>query len=385
MIEHVVIGQLWNPEGSEELRFGWQALKRQLPSSAQVIQTQALTMEALWLEAQALLLPLATSSNRNSKVLLLAHPHLMLAPQTLAALQVGTETAGLNAMCWAFDSKHTHNQDPIEYRTWRGLERYAAAKQSASELQPKGAIHEGALVSLASLATLKASKSLHELVHWQVPSAFAHDFSDYHSGSRSEVIHMVPSAAKKVLDVGGGDGGFLKALKQSHGCETHLAEYSAQSCEVARANVDKVWEGDFFSTPITEKFDCLTFLDVLEHTTVPLHWLERARGLLAGNGSIVASIPNVGHWTVIADLLEGRWDYAPVGIHCITHLRFFTRHSIEAMLDEAGFEVDSLEATHVAPPPWWHTSGLKAATSNALNIEDDNLSAYAFLVRAKLK
>ena len=185
--------------------------------------------------------------------------------------------------------------------------------------------------------------------------------------------------------MGGGDGGFLKALKQSHDCETHLAEYSAQSCEVARAHVDKVWEGDFFSTPITEKFDCITFLDVLEHTTAPLHWLERARGLLAGNGSIVASIPNVGHWTVIADLLEGRWDYAPVGIHCITHLRFFTRHSIKAMLDEAGFEVESLEATHVAPPPWWHTSGLKAATSNALNIEDDNLSAYAFLVRAKLK
>ena len=385
MIEHVVIGHLWNPEGSEELRFGWQALKRQLPSSAQVIQTQALTMEALWLEAQALLLPLASSSNSNSQVLLLAHPHLMLAPQTLAALQVGTETAGLNAMCWAFDSKHTHNQDPIEYRTWRGLERYAAAKQSASELQPKGAFREGALVGLVSLATLKTSKSLQELVHWQVPSAFAHDFSDYHSGSRSEVIHMLPGTCKKVLDVGGGEGGFLKALKQSHGCETHLAEYSAQSCEVARTQVDKVWQGDFFSTPINEKFDCITFLDVLEHTTAPLNWLERARGLLAGNGSIVASIPNVGHWTVIADLLEGRWDYAPVGIHCITHLRFFTRHSIEALLDEAGFEIESLEATRVKPPPWWHTSGFKVATSNALNIEDDNLSAYAFLVRAKLK
>ena len=75
MIEHVVIGHLWNPEGSEELRFGWQALKRQRPSSAQVIQTKALTMEALWLDAQALLLPLATSNNSNSKVLLLAHPH----------------------------------------------------------------------------------------------------------------------------------------------------------------------------------------------------------------------------------------------------------------------------------------------------------------------
>jgi 2-polyprenyl-3-methyl-5-hydroxy-6-metoxy-1,4-benzoquinol methylase len=309
----------------------------------------------------------------------------MLAPQTLAALQEGTETAGLNAICWAFDSKHTHNQDPIEYRTWRGLERYAAAKQSAIKLRPEGAFREGALVGLVSLATLKTSKSLQELVHWQVPSAFAHDFSDYHSGSRSEVIHMVPSAAKKVLDVGGGDGGFLKALKQSHGCETHLAEFSAQACEVAQSRVDKVWQGDFFVTPITEKFDCITFLDVLEHTTEPLRWLEKAREYMSAQGTLVASIPNVGHWSVITDLLEGRWDYAPVGIHCITHLRFFTRHGIEALFEQAGFEIDAIEATHVMPPPWWNTAGMAVATGNALNIDENNLSAYAYLVRAKLK
>jgi 2-polyprenyl-3-methyl-5-hydroxy-6-metoxy-1,4-benzoquinol methylase len=385
MIEYVVMGRLWNPEGSEELRFGWNALQRQLPKSAQVIQAEATTMEALWLEAKLLLSSLVTGKNFNGKVLLLAHPHLILAPQTLVALDLGIDNAGPNAMCWAFDSKNTHNKDPIEYRTWRGLERYAASKQSATQLQPNGAIHEGALVGLASMVTLKISKSLVELDHWQVPNAFAHDFSDYHSGSRSEVIHMVPRSAKKVLDVGGGDGGFLKALQQSHGCETHLAEQSAQSCEVARTQVGKVWEGDFFSTPISEKFDCITFLDVLEHTTEPLRWLERARGLLESNGSIVASIPNIGHWSVIADLLEGRWDYAPVGIHCITHLRFFTRHSIEALFNEAGLEIEAIEATRVEPPPWWHTSELSAATSNALNIQDDNLSAYAFLVRAKLK
>jgi 2-polyprenyl-3-methyl-5-hydroxy-6-metoxy-1,4-benzoquinol methylase len=196
---------------------------------------------------------------------------------------------------------------------------------------------------------------------------------------------MVPLTARKVLDVGGGEGGFLNALKQSHGCETHLAEYAAQACAVAEALVDKVWQGDFFKAAISETFDCITFLDVLEHATEPWHWLERAKELLNANGSIVASIPNVGHWSVVADLLEGRWDYAPVGIHCITHLRFFTRHSIEALFAQAGFEIEAIEATRVEPPPWWHTSGFKSATSNALTIDEDNLSAYAFLVRAKLK
>jgi 2-polyprenyl-3-methyl-5-hydroxy-6-metoxy-1,4-benzoquinol methylase len=164
-----------------------------------------------------------------------------------------------------------------------------------------------------------------------------------------------------------------------------LAEFSAQACEVAQSRVDKVWQGDFFVAHITEKFDCITFLDVLEHTTEPLRWLEKAREYLSVQGTLVASIPNVGHWSVIADLLEGRWDYAPVGIHCITHLRFFTRHGIEALLEQAGFEIDAIEATHVMPPPWWNTAGMAAATGNALNIADNNLSAYAYLVRAKLK
>jgi hypothetical protein len=55
------------------------------------------------------------------------------------------------------------------------------------------------------------------------------------------------------------------------------------------------------------------------------------------------------------------------------------------LFEQAGFEIDAIEATHVMPPPWWNTAGMAAATGNALNIADDNLSAYAYLVRAKLK
>jgi 2-polyprenyl-3-methyl-5-hydroxy-6-metoxy-1,4-benzoquinol methylase len=385
MIDFVFIGHQWNPEGSDELRFGWQALKRQLPQNATLVQTSATSMDELWLVAHRELLAQHAVKLVGGKVLLLAHPHLALAPDTIEALDKALKTEEDHAVCWGFDSQHTHQNDAIEYATWRGLERYADKKHDAALVSLEAPSNQGRLLCATYVATLVNNASMEALQHWGVPQAYAHDFSNYHSGARAEVIHMVPLTARKVLDVGGGEGGFLHALKQSHGCETHLAEYAAQACAVAETCVDKVWQGDFFKAAISETFDCITFLDVLEHATEPWHWLERAKELLNVNGCIVASIPNVGHWSVVADLLEGRWDYAPVGIHCITHLRFFTRHSIEALFAQAGFEIEGIEATRVEPPPWWHTSGFKSATSHALNIDEDNLSAYAFLVRAKLK
>jgi hypothetical protein len=64
-------------------------------------------------------------------------------------------------------------------------------------------------------------------------------------------------------------------------------------------------------------------------------------------------------------------------------LRFFTRHGIEELFRQAGFEIEHVEVTVVEPPIWWQTSGLQAATGHALRIQPDNLSAYAYLVRAK--
>ena len=402
MIKLVVIGKCWDPDGSDELRFGWQALQRQLPKSAKVVHTQATNFEELWVEATALASKLASTfdanldgiatgtgmemSKANDQVLMLAHPHLALPPGCLESLEQTAQLANSEDFVWAYDSKHTAPEHPISYCTWRGLERHAA--QSASKLPAplaKDLQRDAPLVSMAAIGSLISATPLKARTQWGVPQAFAHDYSDYRSGERLEVMNMVPASAYKILDVGGGEGGFLQALKKTRSCETHLAEYSAQACEVAQSRVDKVWQGDFFKAAISETFDCITFLDVLEHATEPWHWLERAKELLTANGCIVASIPNVGHWSVVADLLEGRWDYAPVGIHCITHLRFFTRHSIEALFAQAGFEIETIEATRVEPPPWWHTTGFTSATSNALNIDEDNLSAYAFLVRAKLK
>jgi O-antigen biosynthesis protein len=112
---------------------------------------------------------------------------------------------------------------------------------------------------------------------------------------------------------------------------------------------------------------------VLEHVNAPHRYLQRAVDLLRPAGLIICSIPNVGHWSCVLDLIEGRWDYAPAGIHCATHVRFFTPHSIQSMFRDLGLEV--IEWVEVkAPAP--DTLDLSMLQRN-FNVNQTSLDTYA--------
>lgn len=320
-------------------------------------------------------------------VLLLSHAHLVVADFTLTQLQAGLESGHQMVLC--FGAQHLPPACPPNYCTLRGLERYTQliAQQPP---EPTHALYALPTDSLAYLTTLGALRSLHAggslRAQWQ-PGCFTHDFSNYQQAGRTEVLPWVPAPARRVLDVGGGEGYFLHALRQQHGCETHLAEYSRQACALALPYVDHVWPGDFLTQAFAglphqgqQAFDCITFLDVLEHAVDPSAWLMRAFTLLAPGGVVVASIPNVGHWGVIADLLEGRWDYCPVGIHSITHLRFFTEQGIKELFSQTGYTIEQCEGVQVPCPPQWQQHW---AQTPGLQINRQSWDTYAFLVRAR--
>jgi hypothetical protein len=60
---------------------------------------------------------------------------------------------------------------------------------------------------------------------------------------------------------------------------------------------------------------------------------------------VVASIPNIAHGSVRLALLQGRFRYRDLGLLDDTHLRFFTRESVQRMFDDAGFVIAELERT----------------------------------------
>jgi 2-polyprenyl-3-methyl-5-hydroxy-6-metoxy-1,4-benzoquinol methylase len=101
---------------------------------------------------------------------------------------------------------------------------------------------------------------------------------------------------------------------------------------------------------IEGRFDAVLALELVEHLTETENFLTRVKNLLAPGGRAIFSIPNVGHYSVVEDLIAGRWDYLPIGLLCYTHFRFFTRHTLADWLRRAGIERFELVPQKTEPP-----------------------------------
>lgn len=99
----------------------------------------------------------------------------------------------------------------------------------------------------------------------------------------------------------------------------------------------------------SDRFDLITFNDVLEHIIDPWSVVDGLHERLTPGGRVVATIPNVQYIFNLARLLAGRWDYEDDGILDRTHVRFFTRATCVSLFAERGFIVEQCEGVNPAP------------------------------------
>ncbi|AZI58524.1 methyltransferase domain-containing protein [Nakamurella antarctica] len=154
---------------------------------------------------------------------------------------------------------------------------------------------------------------------------------------------------KSVLDVGCATG-YLAQTLNAFGNWVSGVEYDPEAAETARAHMKRVVVADLDNADLAvamdgEKFDVVVFGDVLEHLRDPLPTLRQARQLLNPDGYIVISIPNVSHGDVRMSLLLGRFQYRNLGLLDTTHLRFFTRDTLQELLTDAGFIATEVRTT----------------------------------------
>lgn len=167
----------------------------------------------------------------------------------------------------------------------------------------------------------------------------------YFSTPRDQLIQLINRTGLRVLDVGCAAGNTGKSLLDSGKAKWVTGiEMVAESGEQAQSVLSEVYIGnveDIIFDWEGREFDCFIFGDVLEHVSNPWGLLRRMRPLLAEDGIVVASIPNVKHWPVISNLmLHDEWRYTESGVLDITHLRFFTRKTAVRLFSETGYSVE---------------------------------------------
>ncbi|HKU19329.1 MAG TPA: class I SAM-dependent methyltransferase [Candidatus Saccharimonadales bacterium] len=147
----------------------------------------------------------------------------------------------------------------------------------------------------------------------------------------------------EVLDVGCWNGTLGRLLIRESNVIIDGIERDATQASVARAvgyrRVDVADLDRGVPAADGRTYDFLLFGDVLEHLIQPERALAELVTRLKPGGRAILSLPNIAFATNRLTHLLGRWDYKDYGILDRTHLRFFTKSSMVALVEGAGLRV----------------------------------------------
>lgn len=181
---------------------------------------------------------------------------------------------------------------------------------------------------------------------------FVHKMGNYYSATREDLLNFIQPNAKKIVDVGAGGGLLGKIIKKNYpDIETYAVEPNKVMADSLKKYYDHVFSCKIEELDIKEKFDAIIMGDVIEHIYNPELTLKKIHSLLNDRGLLIASTPNIGHWSIVKDIIDGRFEYIPFGLLCISHIRFFTYEDLIILMENCGFQIKTLERDKPLPSP----------------------------------
>lgn len=217
---------------------------------------------------------------------------------------------------------------------------------------------------------------------------YAHEI-DPNGGSAAARLARMVDPGLRVLELGTGPGTVTRIL-HSKGCKVTGVEMDPETlamcapfCErTLQANLeDPAWHASLAG----EKFDVVMCADVLEHLRDPRPLLTLLPQFLNDSGCVLMSLPNASHLSVVASLMAGRFPYQSKGLLDTTHLRFFGRDDIDALLRECGLLWQQWQTVQVDPAQaelshFWNQ--LEAAEQEYLRAKCADGLVYQHVVKA---
>ena len=214
-------------------------------------------------------------------------------------------------------------------------------------------------------------------------------FDETPGSTHNVVTDLVPKGGR-VLEFGCATGYMSRVLRDRRGCTVVGVELVPEAAAQAEKECERVIVGDAEALDYEallgeDRFDAITFADVLEHLRDPGQLLRKIRPFLKEDAVVIASIPNVAHGNVRLALLAGEFRYRPSGLLDDTHLRFFTRDGVRDLFEQAGLYVHEwlhkrldIGVTEIASPELPFTAELREWLER-----DQDSTVYQFIVRAR--
>ena len=149
-------------------------------------------------------------------------------------------------------------------------------------------------------------------------------------------LEKIKAPPGKLVDVGAYSGVFVEIAAQ-HGWEACGVEPSRWAVEQAHARGLHMIEGTLETSGVADaSVDVVTMWDVIEHVSDPLGEMQQAHRLLKAGGLLVVHTMDID--SLFARAMGGRWPWLME-----MHIYYFSRRTLKAMLEEAGFTVVRIE------------------------------------------
>jgi len=203
----------------------------------------------------------------------------------------------------------------------------------------------------------------------------------------ARLLRRVPPGGGSVLELGPGPGAMTRVLLE-RGHRVTVVENDPEALEVLKALGVEVISGNLDGTDWLEaiagrRFDAVLACDVLEHLRKPEEVLHRLSEFVAPMGRLVISVPNIAYAGVVAAMRNGIFDYSDKGQLDRTHVRFFTKRSIEKVLLDCGWSPRVWEANRVpveCSEFAWYWSALSGEQRQALLAGWQDFDVYQWMV-----
>lgn len=155
------------------------------------------------------------------------------------------------------------------------------------------------------------------------------DTSRILQNSRSS--NVIKNRNPRILDIGCAEGTLL-ALAREHGWDVTGVEPNKHFIRWAHKHYKlPLLQGSVFHPALKRgSYDVITLLDVIEHVHNPRAFLQRCYELLAPEGILFISTPDIG--SLPARMMRRRWFYI-----LTIHVFYFTRRTMSGLLRSAGF------------------------------------------------